>query len=231
MYYEVMTVCVAGLSNDRKGAVLVADMGVATDTDGSLVIKASLTKDKILSLGKNDAWLLLACNETEDRAKRIFKRAKAIMDKEKSDYETVEEIATLVRRQYIYVRNEELEMFVLNHFGLTFEEYKDCIKDMPIEILDRVRRFKMGTQLLLIAKDKEGYHMYNILDGGMQNRDLRGWDCIGSGMKQSEAVMHRAEYLTTLDTETAKKKLLEAKKAAEIIPAISEETNCIIRGV
>lgn len=215
-----MTICIGAICEERKKAVFALDR-MLTSRELSLEFEHDERKIDEIS----DTCVALTAGEALAPTK-LFRDVKAKISKTSSIAEICD-ITTEVFRQYKMKRVEEK---FFKPRDLTIEKFYQIQKSLVPEVVMRLERAieteHFGVHILLLGVDRDGGHIYNIVDPGTSEcHDKIGFDAIGSGLPHAVSTFVDYNYAPNLNLKKALYVVYEAKKGAERAPGVGTITD------
>lgn len=221
-----MTICIAALAENGKKIVYAADQMITAnvpisyefETDDVKKIHPFLTKTVVMTAGN-----ALVAHE-------ILSNARQIIDANSEKYDSVEEIANIIRDQYAAYRLGYVINKYLEPRGLSLQNYYDMQQRLVLGVVQEIENALVNEQIgveLIIAghNSKEEGHIFTITHPGMiTSHDAIGYVCVGSGAPHAMYHIIGSDYKRSMNKDNVEKLVLEAKKKSENAPGVGTET-------
>lgn len=219
-----MTVCIAALYENGKGAVLVSDRMITA----SIPIGYEFENDeasKIHALN-DDAYVLSAGNMLF--GDQIIQSSRKTIAGENLEY--VREMADIVKTKYQTFRSAYIGDNYLAPRGLTLESYysrQATLHPAIVQMIDDpMVNVDIGVELILVGPTGTGYSIYVITNPGMATCvDAIGFTAIGSGAPHVTYSLLGAKYKKSLGKSDVEDLVMQAKKISEVAPGVGKETS------
>ncbi len=220
-----MTVCIAALFDNGKGAVLASDHMITWGIPPMAYEFESDDVSKIRELGDN-SYVLHAGNVFDGDL--IVQRSQAQIIEEK--LVLAEDIANTIAEVYGNVRLHNLEQRYLRPRGLTLNGYYaaqlSLNPGMVQEIDEKLANDGIGVEFLIAGPSAFGYSIYTILHPGIATCvDAIGYGAIGVGASHVFHSLISAPYRKDLGKEQVEKFVLEAKEKSQLSPGVGQQTS------
>lgn len=220
-----MTVCIAALYEDGKGAVLCSDqMG----TIGFPLNYEYENEDvaKIVELSsKPKTFALVSGNVTF--ADEIISNAKDILNKKSGS--SVIDIVNIFREQYQNIRRSHVIRNELEPRGLDLATYykmhQTLLAPIAKTIDDALAKWNLKTEFIIAGKDSNLCRLYTIIHpGDILPLNSIGYTAIGSGSIHAMFSMIEGKYRKSMPQKDVEDLVLKAKKRSEVAPGVGPLT-------
>lgn len=228
MFYTViMTVILAGVYDEGKGVIIVADK-MRTASHIFMDKELEIDNEEITKINPLNDHVYVAYSGNEEFWHTVLKEVRAKVHPTDKVRKVVRIIETAYRRQH----NRYLEGKVLSPLG--FESIKDYNTRANIELpparidqIDRQLRETFGTgELVLVGCEDGKYDVYGLRDPGILELNPHGQAIVGSGAKSAtQPVTER--HRTSMNKDEVKTILLDAKKLAEQDKGVGKLTQIV----
>ena len=225
-----MTVCIAALYENGKGAVLVSDRMVTAHIPIGYEYEHKET-NKIIPVDD-------ACSIHALIAGDVL-RGNEVVQQAKSDWEqqqgqpSASTMAELMRVAYQKVRLTAIVHTELEPRGLTMDAFYGRHQQLAPQVVQMIdnamTQGDLGVQIL-IAGDNDGAQViYTISNpGAMVDNTAIGYGATGSGASHALASLIEDGYGPSLPKEEVLKMVQQAKTRSEVAPGVGSETNTIV---
>ena len=220
-----MTVCIAALYDNGKGAVLASDHMITWGFSPMEYETESNDVSKIRALS-DDSYVLHAGNVFDGDL--IVQRSQTQIIEAK--FSLAEDLANTIANVYKEVRLHNLEQRFLHPRGLTLNGYyaaqQTLNPGMVQEIDERLANGNIGVEFLIAGPTAFGYSIFTISHPGIATCvDPIGYGAIGIGAAHVFHSLISAPYRKDLGKEQVKKFVLEAKEKSQLSPGVGQQTS------
>jgi hypothetical protein len=221
-----MTVCIAALYENGKGAVLCSDQMA---TIGFPLNYEYENKDvaKIVELSSQPKTFALVSGNVVV-ADEIICSVKDILSKKSGN--SVIDIVNIFREQYQIMRRVHVIRNELEPRGLDLASYYKMHQTLLPQIVktldDALAKWSLKTEFILAGKDGNLCHMHIIIHpGDTLPLDSIGYTAIGSGSIHAMFSMIEGKYSKAMPQKDVEDLVLKAKKRSEVAPGVGPLTN------
>lgn len=219
-----MTVCIAALYENGKGAVLASDHMITANIPIGYEFENDETS-KIYALN-DDTYVLSAGNVLF--GDQIIQSSRKTIAVENLEY--VREMADIVKTKYQTFRLSHIEDNYLTPRGLTLESYygrQATLNPVIVQMIDEAMvKVDIGVELILVGPTGTGYSIYVITNPGMATCvDAIGFTAIGSGSPHVAYSLLGAKYKKSLGKSDVRDLVIRAKEISEVAPGVGKETS------
>ena len=219
-----MTVCIAALYENGKGAVLASDHMITASIPIGYEFENDETS-KIHALN-DDTYVLSAGNVLF--GDQIVQSSRITIAGE--GLEHVRDMAVVIKNKYQTFRLSHIEDNYLAPRGLTLEEYhgrQATLHSAIVQMIDEAMvNVDIGVELILVGPAGAGYSIYVITNPGMAHcMDAIGFCAIGSGAPHVTYSLLGAKYKKSLGKSDVEDLVMQAKKISEVAPGVGKETS------
>ena len=219
-----MTVCIAALYENGKGAVLASDHMITANIPIGYEFENDETS-KIHALN-DDTYVLLSGNVLF--GDQIVQSSRITIAGESLEH--VRDLANVVKAKYQNFRLSYIEDNYLSSRGLTLEEYygrQATLNPGVVQMIDDTMvNVDIGVQLIVVGPTGTGYGIYVITNPGMAHcMDAIGFCAIGSGAPHVTYSLLGATYKRSLEKSAVKDLVVRAKEISEVAPGVGGETS------
>jgi len=219
-----MTVCIAALSDNGMGCVLVTDQIVTAhlelgyEFESEEVGQIVQVADSIYALVSGD---ILLANEIIEAAKLQIKSPR-----------DVKQVAETIRKSYQEVRKQQIIRNELEPRGIDLNSYyqlQQRLLPSIVQTIDQVfKQHNLGTEFLISGEDDVGCHIFTIQHPGqMVCNNSIGFAAIGSGGSHAIYYLIESNYKKSLENNEVEDLLRKAKTRAEIAPRVGKGTQLV----
>ena len=219
-----MTVCIAALYENGKGAVLASDHMITASIPIGYEFENEETS-KIVQL-TDESYALFAGNVLY--GDQILQSA--IESIAADGQQNVRGIAEQVKTCYARFRLAYLVERFLAPRGLTMESYyaqQDKLNARIVEDIDQaLSHLDLGVECIVVGPSISGYGIYTIGNPGVAIRnDAVGFSAIGSGAPHVVYSLLGATYRKSLDQNEVRDLIERAKAMSEVAPGVGKQTS------
>lgn len=219
-----MTVCIAALYENGKGAVLASDHMITASIPIGYEFENDETS-KIYALN-DDAYVLSAGNVLF--GDQIVQSSRITIAEESLGH--VRDMADIVKTKYQTFRLAHIEDNYLTPRGLTLESYygrQATLNPVIVQMIDEAMvKVDMGVELILVGPTGTGYGIYLITNPGTSHcLDAIGFCAIGSGAPHVTYSLLGATYKKSLGKSDVRDLVIRAKEISEVAPGVGKETS------
>jgi len=212
-----MTICIAGICDNREKVLLVADRMITSE---DVSVEFEHDEPKIQSLSKN---CLVAKSGIiyDDITEPVV-----IMYKDKTSL--ISEIIQQLTDSYQHIRRKNIDEDFFFLRGLTMKGYYNIQSTFDATFITSVENFiqeydAIDPNLLVVGHDKFGSHIINVFNPGTSiSHTSLGFFSIGSGAPHAENSLIASNYSPKLPYKQALYAMYEAKKRAECAPGVGK---------
>jgi 20S proteasome alpha/beta subunit len=218
-----MTVCIAAIAEKGKNLVLVSDRMITAnipiayqyETDDVTKIY-ELTDFSVAMIAGN----ALFAHEIVTNSLRKIKDNNSI---------TIEQIAEIVRDEYVLYRTKLITRDVLEPRGLTLDTYIEKQQKLAMGVVGDIENkligFNIGVDMIIAGHNKGECHIFSIVHPGqLISNDAMSFACVGIGAPHALYYLIDSDYKRTLDLEKARKIVNDAKVKSEKAPGVGRQT-------
>ena len=231
--YKPMTVCIAAICQIGQGAQIVfCSDRLVTNSDG---LTFEQERPKIVVLTENCLIMNAgSAMESDNIIQTAFERIKKELT---GNYPSILDIAKIVGEEHKKKREECAQNDILKPRGLTYETYYSNIRLLPDWMsyaIDRqLYEYDLKVEFLIFGFDvieqnnEQGIspHLYQISrEGDYSKLDDVGFGTIGIGSMMALPAMTGEKYHTTISISEALVKVFWARKSAERVVSVGNET-------
>jgi hypothetical protein len=220
-----MTVCIAALYEDGKGAILCSDQMA---TIGFPLMYEYETEDvaKIIELSNQPKTFALVSGNVV-YADEIMSNVKGILDKKSGN--SVIDIVNIFREQYQNIRRSHVIRTQLEPRGLDLTTYykmhQTLLAPIAKTIDDALAKWNLKTEFIIAGKDSNLCNMYAIAHpGDILPLNGIGYTAIGSGSIHAMFSMIESKYTKSMSQKEVEDLVLGAKKRSEVAPGVGPLT-------
>ena len=219
-----MTVCLAALFDNGKGAVLVSDHMITANIPIGYEFENEETS-KIHGLTDNTYALSAGNVLIGDEIIQLSRATVAVQGQEHA-----RDIADIVKSKYQEFRLSYVEENYLTPRGLTLESYygrHTSLNPGMVQLIDEtMEKIDIGVEFIVVGPTGTGYGIYVITNPGVSTCvDAIGFVSIGSGAPHVIYSLLGATYKKSLGKEEVKKLVTKAKEISEVAPGVGKETS------
>lgn len=225
MYNKIMTICIAGIAENKKiiaftDKMLTIGAPVKTAFEISENNKAIKLADKVVAMFAGDVL----------KANAILKLAK--LNIVNSDI-GVEAVAEIVQKAYKEQWVKDIEEALLQRFGLDRKTFVNKQKELEVELVKNINNtigtYNMDVQIIVTGIEKTEPRIFKIENPGIkQAQDSIGYCCIGSGTQHATFSLIESKYNPSFNEEKSIHAILQAKKRAQYDPGVGQLTDIVI---
>ena len=219
-----MTVCIAALFDNGKGAVLAADGMITSQYPIAYEFENDET-NKIYPLCQN-SYAMFAGNMMFGAA--IVELAKAQIDS--LGIGNVSGVATSVRNAYTDYRSRFIEQVHLAPRGLSLDSYHqrhNFLNGGLIQVIDNAMIGEnIGVEFIVVGPSNAGFGIYIVSHPGIAIcMDAIGFCALGSGEPHATFSLMGSLYRKSVKQQEAEKLVTQAMKMSEAAPGVGKETS------
>lgn len=229
-----MTVCIAALFGNRKGAVLISDRMVTANIpigyefehqEIAKIVPVDGDRASIYALSAGD--VLLATEILDLARARIQEQQRAV---------TAAEAAECVRGAYQFVRLTKIAQSQLEPRGLDFENYynrQQHLSPQVLQIIDQaMSQLDAGVEFIVAGPGLDGYTLHTVVNPGLTNDHTPlGYCSIGSGAPHAMYSLIEASYKRSIGEDEVVDLVTRAKSRSEVAPGVGSQTQIeVIQG-
>lgn len=223
-----MTICIASLAENGKKLVLAADQMITAN----IPISYEFETDDVQKIYKiNEKAYVLTAGNAIFAYEIVTAAARKIQANQA--YSTIEEIAEIVRKEFVIFRNKIIARNVLEPRGLSLEGYYNIQKQLFPGVIQEVENAlinnNIGVELIIAGQnDNEECHIFTVTHPGqLLIHDVIGYVCVGSGSPHATYYLIGSNYKKNMQIKDVKKLIEEAKHKSEVAPGVGKETTVI----
>lgn len=220
-----MTVCIAALYEDGKGAVLCSDQMA---TIGFPLNYEYENEDvaKIVELSSQPRTFALVSGNVIF-ADEIISGVKRILSNKKGS--SVTDIVDIFREQYQTVRRLHVIRNELEPRGLDLQAYREMQQKLLAPIVktidDALAKWNLKTEFIIASKNGNLCHIYAIIHpGDILPLTSIGYIAIGSGSIHAMFSMIEGKYSKSMAQKDVERLVLKAKRRSEVAPGVGSKT-------
>lgn len=223
-----MTVCVAALSDDGKGAVLVTDKMLTLPGLSYQVEKPSYKKDYKVG----DCYILISGDTANAYEVVTLAQEKLKLFCKNSPMEKAD-IKELIRQSYQEFRRKVVIQRFIEPRGLDLASYYSGRIGLPpqvvMEIENNLQNFNINLEMIIVCKNpSNNYSLYYLIHPGeLRCADPIGYISIGCGAIHSLYYLTGSDYSRDKSMDKVEQILRKAKEQAEKSPGVGKETTLI----
>ena len=222
-----MTVCIAALYDDGKGAVLASDqMVTARIPIGYEFEHQEITKIVAIDGDQHSIYALAAGDvllgtEILNIAKYEIQQLQRVV--------TATEATEIVRIAYQKVRLVKIVQRELEPRGLTLDTYYDRqqgLSPQVVQIVDQaLLQTDVGVEFIISGSGEAGCTIHTVSNPGTTSDHTPiGYCAIGSGAPHAMYSLIEASYKLSLNKEEVEDLVRKAKARSEVAPGVGSET-------
>lgn len=224
-----MTVCIAALYEDGRGAVLASDQMITAHIPVGYEYEHGETT-KIIAIDDDKSIYSLIAGDVL-RGNEVIKRAKAEISQQPGA-PSASNVADLVRSAYQQIRLTNIVQRELEPRGLSLDEFYEKHQDLApqvVQIVDQAMyQVDMGVQILIAGSNSGSHTVHTILNPGTTTDNTAiGHGAIGSGAPHALAYFIENSYNPSLSKKEVEAMVKQAKKRSEIAPGVGRETTIL----
>lgn len=219
-----MTVILAGICENGKGAIIVADRQRTLD-DPRLPQGTKLESNEIVKIKKLNNYVYLATSGTENYWTEVLLNAK----REIGEKDKPKKVKAILLKHYRILHQEWLTATVLVPLGYSsFTDYNTrCNKELPpqrIEQIDCRLAKSIGIgEMIIVCRETESYQIYGLQDPGLFKLASFGHAVTGSGTLYVGDKLS-SEHKLSMSQDELRRLLLDCKEMAEQDPGVGKLT-------
>jgi 20S proteasome alpha/beta subunit len=228
-----MTVCIAAISDEGRGAVLAADK-MLTSIGGLLPYRNDGTGDKIFQLSDHVRGMWAGGLGDATNILQVFRD-----DNPNPDALTVEQTAERLRLAYLKYLLSVLERENITGRGIASiaEFYGNQAINLTADVRQQIQialatyNLNSNTQFIVCGKDADNLYKIFVLNGNprtMNTRVTEGYAQIGSGWGHAQFSMIHSRYKPALLQADVEKIIKTAKRRAEKDPGVGKLTDVVL---
>lgn len=225
-----MTVCAASLfqwnygvsgqeSPDFGPAFIVASDRMMTDQGLNIEYESSRWKAAIV----NKTNMVFVAGDFTFLSDAIQHLNKTINSEQDLD---TDQIAILLSKSFVEVRNSRMERRYLSPIGVTFKDIEALRSESYIRIYEELQREQFGVEAIVVGCSGEKAGLYRLDEFGVITNHIDiGFLSIGSGGIHSSAHLMRQPYSHQSNYFRSLRATFLAKKHAEVSPGVGSATD------
>lgn len=219
-----MTVCIAALYENGKGAALVSDRMITANIPPMAYEFESSEASKIHQLSP-DSYVLLAGGILHGDS--IIRHSQDVISRE--GYKSVEDLSNTITNTYKDTRLEYIEQRYLSPRGLTLERYYDRQASLNPGIVQSIDQAllndNLGVEFLLAGPTSAGFSIYMITNPGIATCvDAIGYGAIGIGAPHAINYLISNSYKKELGKPEVEELVRKAKEMSQVSPGVGQQT-------
>ena len=219
-----MTVCIAALYENGKGAVLASDHMITASIPIGYEFENEETS-KIIQL-TDDSYALFAGNVLY--GDQIMQAS--IESIAANGHSTIKGIAEEVKSSYATFRRTFVEERYLAPRGLTLESYYSQQSNLNSRIVEEIDQalsnIDLGVECIVVGPTISGYGICTVRNPGVAVRnDVVGFSAIGSGAPHVLYSLLGATYRKALGKVEVTELIARAKAMSEVAPGVGKQTS------
>ncbi len=220
-----MTVCIAALYENGKGAVLASDHMITANIPPMAFEFESDAASKIHQLTEN-SYVLLAGGILHGDS--ILRHAQ--VDISKGPQALVEDIVGKLTEVYTKVRRSSIEQRFLVPRGLTLDLYYErqaSLNPGIVQSIDQALLYDdLGVEFIVAGPTGSGYSIYIITNPGIATCvDPIGYGAIGIGAPHALNSLISAPYRKELGKSDIEDLVRKAKELSQVSPGVGQQTS------
>lgn len=215
IYNEVMTVILAGLYDNGRGAILVSDKARTIITNNGESITAD--KDDVRKIKKLNQSIYILAAGSRHITEPYIKDLESIITKSTKPSEIIDRAGEIYKKY----RDQDIVYNVLLHYNYkSLEEFKSAknLSSALANIIDRnIRQHSTDFDFIIVGQENNQYTIYGLNDPGYFTPIYDGYIVGGSPMAKNAALklLHQDnDFSITMKKETVRTLLTEAKNIA-----------------
>jgi len=222
-----MTVCIAALSDKGQKVVLVSDQMITAnipipyqyETDDVSKIYSVTDFSVVMTAGN-----ALFANEIVTSS---INRVAA------TNPTTVQQVADIVREEYVLFRRKIIIRDCLEPRGLDLNSYIANQQRLNIgivqEIENKLTNFNIGVDIIVAGNNEAECHIFSVLHPGqLISNDAIGYACVGIGAPHALYHLIGSDYKKSQSLTVVEKLATEAKEKSEKAPGVGHQTKKVI---
>ena len=220
-----MTVCIAALYENGKGAVLASDRMITANIPPMAYEFESSEASKIHQLSA-DSYVLLAGGILHGDS--IIRHSQVIISRE--GYKSVEDLSNTITDTYKETRLKYIEQRYLNPRGLTLDRYYDRQTSLNPGIVQSIDQAllndNLGVDFLLAGPKGDGFSIYMITNPGIAICvDAIGYGAIGIGAPHAVNYLISNSYKKDHGKSKVEELVARAKEMSQVSPGVGQLTS------
>lgn len=220
-----MTVCIAALYDNGKGAVLASDHMITANIPPMAYEFESNAASKIYQLSA-DSYVLLAGGILHGDS--IIRHSQVAISHE--GHKSVEHLVNTIANEYRVTRLRYIEERYLNPRGLTLDLYYERQTSLNPGIVQSIDQAllndNLGVEFLLAGPTGKGFSIYTITNPGIATCvDAIGYGAIGIGAPHVFHSLISAPYRKELGKSEIEKLVRKAKEMSQVSPGVGQQTS------
>lgn len=221
-----MTTCIATLSDNGAGCVLVSDQmttahfPIGYEFENDEVQKIIPVADQIYVLLAGD---VIFANKIIENAKNKCRN---------SEPKNIQTFVEYLRTSYQQIRIQHVIQTELEPRGLTLDSFyqiQQKLNPAIVQMVDQaLKGFSPGVELIVAGKDESGCHIYSVLSPGITScHDAVGFIATGSGGPHAVYSIIGSQYKKSFEKDKVREIVLAAKKQSEVAPGVGKQTKIV----
>lgn len=219
-----MTVIIAGLHSNGKGAIIVSDR-LRTGTDPVTKQEFRVQHDEVVKIHRLNKSIVYGHSGNVEFWSEILKEVESQIN----NNSTFKQVRKVIEESYRPHFIRYLEARVLVTYGFPdMKSYVSQIGDLPPRTVDRINAelrttFADGELIVIGTEDGNLYEIYTLSDPGVMQPNKSGFTIVGSGRVFGQKVLQE-DYRPSMTMEELEKLLLKSKKLAEADQHVGDMT-------
>lgn len=225
-----MTVCIAAIWENR-GVIVAADKQI-TQSDTNFKYESGQPKIFVLS----QHILALVADDMALQGELMIETRKSILARKSKRPLRVSEAKQMYCAAYDDLHKSHAERSILVPQGLTFKTFYAQQKSGELNetattlLVEQLADYRMpfGVQTIIAGTDDLGAGIYVINNDEVRCETIRGYAAIGAGAEPAESQFRYAKYVRHWESSDTCFLAYVAKKRAQVIEGVGDETNVIV---
>ena len=222
-----MTVCIAAIAKKGEKLVLVSDQMVTAN----IPISYQYETDDVSKIFELTDFSVVMTAGNALFAYEIVSNSRKKINAE--NLTTLEDVAEVVRQEYVNYRRRLIERDVLEPRGFNLKSYYEVQQKLNMavvsEIENRLIGFNMGVDMIIAGHNDKECHIFSLVHPGqLISNDAIGFACVGIGAPHALYHIIDSEYKKTFTLEEAEKVVEAAKQKSEKAPGVGKKTTKLI---
>ncbi len=223
--YITMTVILAALYDNGKGAILVSDK-MRTVEHPQVSKKSTAEAPDVVKIEKLNDYVYMLHAGNMDLCLPYIEELKREIRQDDKPRKVIRKAAGIYRKY----RQKDVENKVLLHYGFnSMDEYKHA-QNLSAELVslldDKITHYFSPFDLILVCLEDDVYSIYGLADPGFFMSQSFGSAVTGSGARFAMEVVTQ-EHTKSMSKDKVKEVLLKAKKMAEQDEHVGAETEIV----
>ena len=221
-----MTVCIAALYNDGKGAVLASDKMITAHIPIGYEFEHEENFKIQAVSGSSSVWALLSGDVLSGQ--EILNSAQEMI-RQKGDDVSSSTAAEIIRSAYQQTRLKIIIHREIEPRGLdiaSFYANHQQLSPQIVQFIDQtLSTFDLGVQIIVVGLNENVYTIHTILNpGNIHENSIIGHSAIGSGSPHALYSLIEDKYTSSLNEESVIELVKRAKRRSEVAPGVGKET-------